>query len=229
MAYKPMMSEDEVKLRKDWHDNAYVKMEEQKKVSKQYLGRKFLIPKEVFPPAPMSKLLGKTVLEEVRESDRVLDMGTGSGVNAILAASKSSDVVAVDVNPFSVECGKHNARLNNVSSRIEFLQSDLFENVSGKFDLIIFDPPFRWFVPRDIRERAVADENFSALRAFFERVKNYLRDGGRILIFYGDTGDMNYLIHLMDRNGFEREILRKRALSRNNRKWMYYTWRLHIK
>ncbi|HKJ96591.1 MAG TPA: hypothetical protein VJ944_02475 [Thermoplasmataceae archaeon] len=44
-----------------------------------------MVPKEVMPPAWMSKLLGKTILEEVKENDRVLDMGTGSGINAILA------------------------------------------------------------------------------------------------------------------------------------------------
>jgi release factor glutamine methyltransferase len=47
-------------------------------------------------------MLAQTVLKEVRETDRVLDMGTRSGIQAILAASKSANVVAVDVNPFAV-------------------------------------------------------------------------------------------------------------------------------
>ena len=93
------MSEDEVKIRKQWHDSVYRKKEDQKTVHRQYLGRKLVIPKEVIPPAWMLKLLGKTILEEVKESDRVLDMGTGSGINAILVASKSRHVLAVDLNP----------------------------------------------------------------------------------------------------------------------------------
>ena len=44
------------------------------------------------------------VLDEVRDDDRVLDMGTGSGVNGIVAASRSRDVLAVDVNPAAVTC-----------------------------------------------------------------------------------------------------------------------------
>ena len=143
MGYTPQRSEDEVRIRKQWHDSVYRKMEDQKTVHRQYLGRKLVIPREVTPPAWMSKLLGKTILEEVRDSDRVLDMGTGSGINAILAASKSSHVLAVDINPYCIETGQRNAARNGVASRIEFRESDLFSNVDGKFDLIIFDPPFR--------------------------------------------------------------------------------------
>jgi hypothetical protein len=52
-----------------------------------YLGRTLVAPSQVMPIVPMSHLLGEAVLSEVTEADRVLDMGTGSGVNAVLAAS----------------------------------------------------------------------------------------------------------------------------------------------
>ena len=58
-------------------------------------------------------------ITEEKETDRVLDMGTGSGIQAILAASKSSNVVAVDMNPFAVKCTKLNVNLNKLSSRIQ--------------------------------------------------------------------------------------------------------------
>ena len=69
---------------------------------------------------------------------------------AVFAASKSTNVTAVDVNPSTVECARANAELNNLSSRITVKESDLFENVEGQYNLIIFDPPFRWFEPRDV-------------------------------------------------------------------------------
>ncbi|MCL4332911.1 MAG: methyltransferase [Candidatus Thermoplasmatota archaeon] len=191
MGYKPRMSEKDIEIRKQWHDSVYRRIEDQKTIRRQYLGRKIVVPKEVFPPAWMSKLLGKTILDEVKESDRVLDMGTGSGINAILAASNSSNVVAVDVNTYCLDAGTRNAEKNGVGSKIEFRESDLFNNVNGAFDLIIFDPLFRWFAPRDIRGVAVADENFRTVTAFFNEVRNYLKPGGRILIFYGDSGDNN--------------------------------------
>ena len=83
----------------------------------EYLGLSLVVPPHVFPPAPMSGLLGEAVLDEVRDDDRVLDMGTGSGVNAILAASRSTDVLGVDVNPHAVRAAVDNAACLGVAYR----------------------------------------------------------------------------------------------------------------
>lgn len=226
MPYEPMMSREEVELRLRWHNNAYAAIDYQKEIRRQYLSRRFIVPREVSPPAWMSKLLGKTILQEVEEGDRVLDMGTGCGVNAILAASKSINVIGADVNRYAVESARRNAILNNVETRIKFVESDLFQNVRGKFDLIVFDPPFRWFKPRDIRERAVADHNFETMTAFFAQVKARMKANGRILVEYGDTGDIRYFLSLVDGGGFRRELMRSRTLVRDARKWGYYVWKL---
>ena len=73
---------------------------------------------------------------------RTLDLGTGCGIQALLAASHSSQVVALDRNPRALEFGRLNAALNNLSN-IEFREGDLFEPVEGEtFDLIVTNPPF---------------------------------------------------------------------------------------
>ncbi len=197
-------------------------------VNTTYLGRKFVVPKEVHPPVTIT-LLQRSVLKEVKNSDRVLDMGTGSGVNAILAASKSSNIIALDVNPFAVRCARKNAKLNGVSSRIKFLESDLFKNVDDKFDLIVFDPPFRWFKPRDVRERATADENFRTMRKFFKQVKKYLAEDGRVLICYGTIGDMNHFKYVLKKGKFTVKVLNKRELIRGKRKLLYYSYKLTLR
>jgi len=225
MPYTPMMSKKEIGVRRAWQDAGYLPMKDMPDVTVTSLGRKFIVPKEVHPPQPIT-ILQRAILREVMKTDRVLDMGTGSGVNAILAASKSSDVIAVDVNSFAVKCAKSNAKLNKVSSRVKVLESDLFENVSGKFDLIIFDPPFRWFKPRDLRERGTVDENFRSLRKFFKEVRKYLAPSGRILICYGMTGDLNYFQYLLKKSKFKAKVLNEKKLIRNGRKWMYYSYRL---
>lgn len=180
----------------------------------------------VFAPTVSWKwnLLAQTVLIEAKECDKVLDIGTGSGIQAIFAASKSSDVTAVDVNPYAVECAKKNVEINGLSARIKVVGSNLFENVSGKFDLIIFDPPFRWTKPRDLWEICSADEDYKILQTFFAKVKDYLTSNGRVLIYFGTSGDLAYLKSLIRENRFKRKQLLKNGKDR--RGWIYFTYRL---
>ncbi len=126
-----MMSKKDISFRKAWYDAGYLPMKDRHDVTVTCLGRKFIVPKAVHPPVPIH-ILQRAVLREVEKTGRILDMGTGSGVNAIIAASKSSDVIAIDVNPLEVRCAKNNAKFNKVSSRIKVFESDLFENVGGE-------------------------------------------------------------------------------------------------
>ena len=72
-----------------------------------------------------------------------LDLFTGSGVHAILAAAHSAQVVGVDINPRAVEMSRANAGFNGFQGQCEFLESDLFSAVEGRrFDLITANPPF---------------------------------------------------------------------------------------
>ena len=195
MVHKPLMSETEAKRRIDWQNKAYREhLKSNNCITIDFYGRKIVVLPNVFAPEPWDyNLLAKTVLKEVTETDKVLDMGTGTGIQAILAGSKSTDVTAVDVNPFAVKCAKMNIKLNKLSSRVKVSESDLFENVKGKFDVIIFDPPFRWSKPRDIWERSCADEDYTTMSTFFTQVKNHLNPRGRLLIHFGTSGDISYL------------------------------------
>jgi len=153
-------------------------------------------------------------------------MGTGSGVNAILAASKTASVVAVDVNPSAVEAARSNAKRNGVADRIDVRHSDVFSNVEGEFDLIVFDPPFRWFAPRDLLELASTDENYQAMTAFFRNARRHLTPGGRMLIFFGTSGDIGYLRQLLDQEGFTAEIVATQDLIKDDWRVDYYTFRV---
>jgi release factor glutamine methyltransferase len=134
-------------------------------------------------------------------------MGCGAGANAVLAAGITDDVVAVDINPHAVAATAANAESNGVASRIHCFDSDVFSNVDGDFDVIVIDPPFRWFAPRDLLERACTDENYDALRRFITGVRGRLRADGLVLLFFGTSGDVAYLDELIDEGGFvSREI-----------------------
>jgi release factor glutamine methyltransferase len=161
-----------------------------------------VVPPGVQPVTPTSHLLGEAVLAEAREGDRVLDMGTGYGVNAVLAAARGARVVAVDVNPTAIEAAQANAERNGVTERVAVRYSDVFSHAGGAFDLIVFDPPFRWFKPRDLAETAITDEGYRAMTSFFRQARSHLTPGARMLIFFGTSGDMGYLKRLMAGQGF---------------------------
>ena len=91
----------------------------------------------------------------VSATAEVLDMGTGSGVCAVISARHARRVVAVDINMAAVRCAGINALLNQLEHKIEVRHGDLFAPVSEqRFDLVLFNPPFLLGPPRDDRDRA---------------------------------------------------------------------------
>lgn len=102
-------------------------------------------------------------------------MGTGSGILAKKAASLGAKVTAVDINPEAVAAAK--------ALGIEAMQSDLFENVPGKFDLIIFNSPYLPEDPNDMESRQWASgENSETIGRFLSGAKEHLSERGRVLI-----------------------------------------------
>ena len=72
-----------------------------------------------------------------------LDLCTGSGVHAILAARHSDSVIAVDLNPKALHYAALNAHLNGLSAKCQFVHGDLYQPVGEQtFDLITINPPF---------------------------------------------------------------------------------------
>lgn len=225
MHYHPDMSDDEERRIREWHDAAYESIRDGGGAGVMEVhGLTLDVPPQVIPPARMS--LSPAVIDEVREGDRVLDMGTGSGINAILAAARSVDVLGVDINQHAIAAAVANAERNGVADRTTFRESDVFSAVDGTFDLIVFDPPFRWFAPRDPLEASMADENYQALTRFLEQAAGYLAPGGRILMFFGTSGDLGYLYRTAEANGYLRETVSTRELTRGDRTVGYVSFRL---
>ncbi len=113
-----------------------------------------------------------------RPSSSTLDLGTGCGFQAFLAARHSAGVSAVDRNPRAVRLAAFNARLNNLSN-VECLEGDLFEPVRGRrFDLVVSNPPFvispeARYIYRDSGMRG--DE---VTQTIVRRVPAFLAEGG---------------------------------------------------
>ncbi|MCS6863121.1 MAG: methyltransferase, partial [Abditibacteriales bacterium] len=105
-----------------------------------FRGAIFHIPDGVPLPSEGSRLLAEALV--VRPHETVLDVGTGCGFYAVIAAKTAEHVWAVDVLPACVECARRNAERNGVAGRVTFLRGSLFEPVRGRaFDLIVSTPP----------------------------------------------------------------------------------------
>jgi SAM-dependent methyltransferase len=72
---------------------------------------------------------------------RAIDLGTGSGVHAILASEHCHEVVAVDINPRAIEFARFNGALNGIDN-VEFVLSDLFGSLESTCDLLLANPPY---------------------------------------------------------------------------------------
>ena len=94
--------------------------------------------KDVYEPGEDSFLLAKVVEETA--FGKVLDMCTGSGIQGIVAALKGCDVTFSDVDETALECAANNAEANHVKGK--FVKSDLFQNIKGRYNTIIFNPPY---------------------------------------------------------------------------------------
>ncbi|MDP3640695.1 MAG: methyltransferase, partial [Nanoarchaeota archaeon] len=101
----------------------------------------------VYEPAEDSFLLQRWVKEHAL--GRVLDMGTGSGIQAFAAAAspRVREVLAVDIDKETIaQLRQKIAKEKIAAKKIKALQSDLFEHIAGKFDTILFNPPY---LPQD--------------------------------------------------------------------------------
>ena len=108
-----------------------------------FMGLEFYVSPDVLIPRFDTEVLVEQALKHIDGEKSVLDMCTGSGCIAVCVSvlGKAGKVVASDISPDARTVAKRNAEKNNAGS-IEFVESDMYENVSGRFDVILSNPPY---------------------------------------------------------------------------------------
>lgn len=104
-----------------------------------------------------------------------LDMGTGTGIIAAELAKRFEQVTAADIDKESLD---YVSRLG--IPNLTVVQSDLFSSIAGRFDLIVFNPPYLPCPYKDDPELCCGDGQI--IRQFLEQAKEHLAPGGRILL-----------------------------------------------
>lgn len=164
---------------------------------------------EVYHPAEDSYLLAKYVEKLVY--GKVLDMGTGSGIQAVTAAKKETvkHVTAVDLNPAALKYAQKRSKEENIINKMDFLLSDLYENVSCCYNWIIFNTPY---LPSegeiDEISWAGGPTGSETIIRFLKNSVKFLEPDGSILMLYSSLSNISN----DDFKGFERILLEEKPL-----------------
>jgi SAM-dependent methyltransferase len=119
---------------------------------------------------------------------RAFDVGTGTGVLALVLARAGASVVATDVEPRAVACARENAERLGLAGRVELALQDLFP--PGSADLVVSNPPWLPDVARTPLERAVYDPGGAFLERLVAGLPDRLAPGGEAWIVLSDLAEL---------------------------------------
>ena len=172
----------------------------------------FLVDKKVYEPAEDTFLLVEKL--KVEEKEAVLDVGTGCGILAVLAAKKAKKVVATDINPYAIKCAEKNAKMNCVEDRIEFRLGDLFQPIRTHetFSLILFNAPY---LPSELYEErswigrawAGGPRGREVIDRFIVNAPEFLTADGKILLVQSSLSDIDKTLERFDETGLEAKVV----------------------
>ncbi len=133
-------------------------------------------------PNPTTRLLANCTIR--RRSRATFDLGTGNGVQALLAGEHSERVLASDVNERAIEFARFSAALNGIKN-IDFVAGDAFQPAKGRrFDLIVSNPPFFLSPSREFLFCNSGMELDSFCRELVRRAPEFLNEGGFLQILF---------------------------------------------
>jgi methylase of polypeptide subunit release factors len=134
------------------------------------------------PGVSIEKLFAAGIYD-LSADDTVLDMGTGTGIWALMASRYRARVTASDLAHISEGVVADNALFNGLEPP-EVVTGDLFENLVGRrFDRILFNPPFHLGTPQSLGDTAyLGGADGQVLKRFFVEFSDHLKPGGSVCI-----------------------------------------------
>ncbi len=191
----------------------------------------FYINEHTLDPRPETELIVKAVIARSDvPTERILDLGTGSGciLISLLYELKNATGVGVDINQGALDIAKINASQNGVSERITFVQSNWGDNLKEQFNIIVSNPPYIPTTDIEELEKTVKDydphlaldggaDGLDCYRLIAKNMKHLLKEDGFFLFEIGQGQrrqveeilkheGFGNLFSLKDYNGIERVI-----------------------
>ena len=187
-----------------------------------FYDRKFKVTKDVLSPRMETEELIYKVIEYIKSINKnnikILDLCTGSGIIGITLRkeleSKSLEVVASDISEEALKVAKENAIMNE--AEVKFIQSDIFENINEKFDIIVSNPPYIAYSDKITMEDNVLnydphlalfaeEDGMYFYREIIENSKEYLNKDGMIFFEIG-YDQREKILKLANENEFRAEV-----------------------
>lgn len=198
----------------------------------EFMGLKFTVNRHVLIPRQDTEVLVEEIMRYLHDGMAILDMCTGSGciLLSLLHYSNECRGVGVDISEKALETARHNAEELGENNCI-FINSDLFEAVSGKYDIIVSNPPY---IPTDViatlMEEVKDNEPVNALdgkadglffyREIIAKASDYLHKGGYLFFEIG-YNQADAVKRIMENAGYK-EILVVKDLAGLDR--VIYGW-----
>jgi len=160
-----------------------------------------VVESEVYEPAEDTYLLLKAALEEVRPEDCAIEIGCGRALISSRVAPLAKSFIATDINPHAVRLAR--------SHDLEAVRADLFRGIVGKFDLVIFNPPY---LPTSDEERIGGwlnrafdggPEGRDTIGKFLESLRDHLSDSGRALLLVSSLSGLEEVIRKAEELGLK--------------------------
>lgn len=180
----------------------------------EFMGLEFLVNEHVLIPRQDTEILVEEVMKHLHDGFRVLDMCTGSGciLLSLLHYSNHCSGVGADISEEALKVAKQNAKKLQ-KQQADFVQSDLFSNVEGKFEIIVSNPPYiRSDVIPTLMEEVRLHEPLTALDGmedglyFYRKIIGQSREhlcGGGQLFFEIGYDQKEAVTGLMEAAGFK--------------------------
>ena len=172
----------------------------------------------VYEPSEDTFLIAENLAISV--DDEVYDIGAGCGILSVLSATKAKKVVTVDINPYAVECTNYNAKVNEVSGKLEVIRGDLFGPLrkSCLFDVILFNAPY---LPTECEKPSgwidYAWSGGKKGREFIDRfivhISKHLKPEGRILLVQSTLSDVNETLEKLRKQGFNVSVIAEKKVA----------------
>lgn len=198
--------------------------------SQEFMKMKFYVDENVLIPQPDTEILVEEVINKCGAGNyKILDLCTGSGAIGISLAKyiENSKVVATDISSKAIQIAKLNAEKNLVHKNMEFIESDLFNNIQyNDFDVIVSNPPYIETGVIENLDKQVQNEPYIALdggkdglkfyKIIAENAHKFLSESGKLFLEIGYNQRQD-VVKLLQETHKYKNIYAKKDMGGNDR------------